>query len=92
MCESAPELTIYGKSDCSQCKMTVKYLDRNDTGFTYINIEHDQDAYNYVTKILGYRQAPAVVARYPNGSEQSWSGFRPDRLSGFVAAAARFHD
>ena len=92
MCESTPELTIYGKSDCSQCDMTVKFLDRNDTGFTYINIEHDQDAYNYVTKILGYRQAPAVVARYPNGSEQSWSGFRPDRLSGFVAAAARFHD
>ena len=92
MCESAPELTIYGKSDCSQCKMTVKYLDRNDTGFTYINIEHDQDAYNYVTKTLGYRQAPAVVARYPNGSEQSWSGFRPDKIQGYAMAAARFHD
>ena len=92
MCESTPELTIYGKSDCSQCKMTVKYLDRNDTGFTYINIEHDEDAYKYVTKTLGFRQAPAVVALYPNGSEQSWSGFRPDRLQGYVSTAARFHD
>jgi len=92
MCESAPELTIYGKSECAQCDMTVRYLDKHEAGFTYINIEHDQDAYNYVTKTLGYRQAPAVVARYPNGSEQSWSGFRPDRLSGFVAAAARFRD
>ena len=92
MCESTPELTIYGKSECSQCDMTVRYLDKHEAGFVYVNIEHDQAAYDYVTKTLGYLQAPAVVARYPNGSEQSWSGFRPDRLSGFVAAAARFHD
>ena len=92
MCESTPELTIYGKSECNHCDMTVRYLDKHEAGFTYINIEHDQDAYDYVTKTLGYRQAPTVVARYPNGSEQSWSGFRPDRLSGFVVAAARFRD
>ena len=92
MCESTPELTIYGQSNCTQCSMTVKYLDKHGTGFAYINIEHDRDAYNYVTKTLGYRQAPAVVARYPNGSEQTWSGFRPDRLSGYVTTAARFHD
>ena len=90
MCESTPELTIYGKSECTQCSMTVRYLDKHDTGFTYINIEHDQDAYNYVTKTLGYRQAPAVVARYPNGSEQSWSGFRPDKLAGFVSSARKW--
>ena len=91
MCESKPHLVIYGKKDCPQCVMTVKYLDRHETGFTYINIEHDEDAYKYVTKTLGFRQAPAVVALYPNGSEQSWSGFRPDRLQGYVSTAARFH-
>ena len=92
MCESTPELTIYGKSECTQCDMTVRYLDKHEAGFTYINIEHDQDAYDYVTKTLGYRQAPAVVALYPNCSEQSWSVFRPDRFAGFVAAAERFRD
>ena len=92
MCESTPELTIYGKSECTQCDMTVRYLDKHEAGFTYINVEHAQDAYDYVTKTLGYRQAPAVVALYPNGSEQSWSGFRPDRLQGYVSTAARFHD
>ena len=92
MCENKPHLVVYGKSNCPQCDMTVKYLDRNETGFTYINIEHDQAAYDYVTKTLGYLQAPAVVALYPNGSEQSWSGFRPDRLHGYVSTAARFRD
>ena len=92
MCENKPHLVIYGKKDCPQCDMTVKYLDRHETGFTYINIEHDQDACDYVKKTLGYLQAPAVVARYPNGSEQSWSGFRPDRLQGYVSTAARFRD
>ena len=92
MCENKPHLVIYGKKDCPQCEMTVKYLDRHETGFTYINIEHDEDAYNYVTKTLGFLQAPAVVALYPNGSEQSWAGFRPDRLQGYVSTAARFHD
>ena len=92
MCESTPELTIYGKSECTQCSMTVRYLDKHDTGFAYVNIEHDQDAYKYVTKTLGYRQAPAVVARYPNGSEQSWAGFQPSRLAGFISSAKRWSD
>ena len=90
MCENKPHLVVYGKKDCSQCDMTVRYLDRADTGFTYINIEHDEAAYNYVTKTLGFLQAPAVVALYPNGSEQSWSGFRPDKLSGFVNVAKKW--
>ena len=90
MCENKPHLVVYGKKNCSQCDMTVKYLDRNETGFTYINIEHDETAYKYVTKTLGFMQAPAVVALYPNGSEQSWAGFRPDRLQGYVSTAARF--
>ena len=92
MCERKPMVIVYGRPNCPQCDMTVKYLDRHDTGFTYINIEHDEDAYDYVTKTLGFRQAPAVVALYPNGSEQSWSGFRPDRLQGYVSTAARFRD
>ena len=90
MCENKPALIVYGKKDCSQCDMTVRYLDSNETGFTYINIEHDEAAYKYVTKTLGFLQAPAVVALYPNGSERSWSGFRPDKLSGFVAVSKKW--
>ena len=90
MCWREPSVTVYGKTVCGQCDMTVRVLDKEGVGFTYINMEHDQDAYNYVTKTLGYRQAPAVVARYPNGSEQSWSGFRPDKLAGFVSSARKW--
>ena len=92
MCENKPHLVVYGKSNCSQCDMTVKYLDRHETGFTYINIEHDETAYKYVTKTLGFMQAPAVVALYPNGSEQSWAGFQPSRLAGFISSAKRWSD
>lgn len=90
MCESKPHAIIYGKDNCTQCEMTVKLFDRETTGFTYINIEEDLDAYKYVTKTLGYRQAPVVVALFPNGSESHWSGFNPAKISGYVAAARKW--
>ena len=92
MCWREPSVTVYGKTVCVQCDMTVRVLDKEGVGFTYINMEHDKEAFEYVTKTLGYRQAPAVVARFPDGSEQTWSGFRPDKIQGYAMAAARFHD
>ena len=92
MCWREPSVTVYGKTVCGQCDMTVRVFDKEGVGFTYINMEHDTAAFEYVTKTLGYRQAPAVVARFPDGSEQTWCGFRPDKIQGYAMAAARFHD
>lgn len=92
MCWSKPAVLVYGKNDCTQCDMTVKVLDKEGLDFTYINIEEDVDAFEYVTKTLGYRQAPAVVALYPDGSETHWSGFRPEKIKGYVATARKWRE
>lgn len=88
MCWRSPQVWVYGKTDCGQCDMTVKILDKEGVSFQYINMEEDAHAYEYVTKTLGYRQAPTVVARYPNGSETHWSGFRPDKIKGYARTVA----
>lgn len=90
MCWKTPQVTVFGKSECTQCDMTVKVLDSSGVDFTYIDIEEDEVAYEHVTKTLGYRQAPAVVARYPDGSEAHWSGFRPDKIKGYARASSKW--
>lgn len=90
MCYREPSVTIYGKYDCNMCAMTVKLFDREGVPFTYINIEEDPDAFKFVTHTLGYKQAPAVVARFPGGSEETWSGFRVDRIKGYARASSKW--
>lgn len=90
MCWKEPGVTVYGKDNCNQCDMTVKLFDREGVSFTYINIEEDADAFEFVTQTLGYRQAPAIVARFPGGSEETWSGFRVDRIKGYARASAKW--
>lgn len=90
MCYREPSVTIYGKSNCNQCDMTFRLFDREGVSFTYINIEEDAEAFEFVTKTLGYKQAPAIVARFPGGSEETWSGFRVDRIKGYARASAKW--
>lgn len=92
MCRNKPAVIVYGKNSCPQCDMTRKLFDRDSIGYTYINIEDDADAYEYVTKTLGYRQAPAVVALFPGGSETHWSGFQSARIAGYIRAAKGWRD
>lgn len=90
MCWKEPMVRIYGKNNCNQCDMTVRLFDREGVSFTYINIEEDADAFEFVTKTLGYKQAPAIVARFPGGSEETWSGFRVDRIKGYARASTKW--
>lgn len=90
MCWREPMVTIYGKKNCTQCDMSVKVFDTEGVSFTYVDMEEDEDAFDFVTKTLGLRQAPVVVARYPGGSESHWSGFRPDKIKGYARAAAKW--
>lgn len=90
MCWKEPGVTVYGKDNCNQCDMTVRLFDREGVSFTYINIEEDAEAFEFVTQTLGYRQAPAIVARFPGGSEETWSGFRVDRIKGYARASAKW--
>ena len=94
MCESKPVLTFYGKPNCVQCDASQRTLngkpDETPIEYTYVDVTKDEDAYNYITRTLGYMQAPVCVVDYGNGVESHWSGFRPDKLRGFMSRARKW--
>ena len=75
-------ITVYTKPACVQCTATKKALDRAGIDYELVDISLDNDARDYVMA-LGHLQAPVVVV-----DEEHWSGFRPDRIRGLVAAKA----
>ena len=74
-------ITVYSKPACMQCKATEKALKKAGLEYTTVDISVDEEAREYVMA-LGYVQAPVVEA---NG--EHWSGFRPERIKGLLAAA-----
>ena len=76
-------VTVYTKDDCRQCIATTRFL--NERGIAYETASLADEGNLAAAKALGHMQAPVVVfAPDGVGSEQSWSGFRPDML-GIVA-------
>jgi glutaredoxin-like protein NrdH len=69
-----PEITVFGKPGCQQCRMTTRHLDRLHVEYTYRDITTDQDAHDTVT-MLGYLTLPVIVA-----GNAHWSGFRDEQL------------
>ncbi|QWA12196.1 glutaredoxin-like protein NrdH [Sodalis ligni] len=74
-------ITIYTKPDCVQCHATCRALDSKGLLYRKVDILQDRQALDYV-RSLGYQQVPVVET-----AGDSWSGFRPDKISGLAAAA-----
>lgn len=70
-------VTVYTKDECVQCVRTTKLLEARGVSFEPKNIA--DPAYLAEAKNLGYLQAPVVVT-----DEESWSGFRPDKIEELV--------
>jgi glutaredoxin-like protein NrdH len=68
-------ITLYTKPGCPACAGTERALDRLGIEHVVIDITADPQALACVHS-LGYSSAPVVVA-----GDQSWCGFRPDRIS-----------
>ena len=75
-------VTVYTKPACVQCIATYRALDKAGLDYSIVDISLDSDARDYVMS-LGYLQAPVVVA-----DGDTWSGFRPDRITALAAHAA----
>lgn len=75
-------VTVYTKPACVQCTATYRALDKAGLDYSIVDISIDSDARDYVMS-LGYLQAPVVVA-----DGETWSGFRPDRITALAAHAA----
>lgn len=72
-------VTVYTKEDCKQCELTQQRLEAKGIEFEVRSLEEPGNL--AAAKALGHLAAPVVVFA-PNGpgSEESWSGFRPDRI------------
>ena len=72
-------VTVYTKSECWGCGKTKSLLDKAGVEYTEVDMENDQAAYDYVTKTLGYKQAPTLFVSSPEG-DVHWSGLQPTKI------------
>jgi glutaredoxin-like protein NrdH len=68
-------VTLFTKPGCGACIATKRAFKSQGTQYTEKDITQDQDAFDYVTKKLGYSQMPVVETDSDN-----WSGLEPDKI------------
>lgn len=60
-------IVVYGTSWCPDCRRAQRVLDQNGVTYTYVNIEHDEAAAEYVVQVnRGNRSVPTIV--FPDGA------------------------
>lgn len=70
------KVKVYTKYGCPKCEMTKNVLNGEGIEFEAINVEDDQEAFDYVVNELGLRQMPVVVVE----GQETFTGFEPDKL------------
>ena len=74
-------VTVYTKPACVQCNATYRALDKKGITYQVVDMSQDAEALERV-RALGYLQAPVVVT-----DQDSWSGFRPDKINELAESA-----
>lgn len=77
--EEQMSVVVYSTQKCGQCKMTYKDLERHNVNFEVIDVSGDEDMMNKL-RDMGFKQFPVVMA-----GEESWNGFRPDKIKALAA-------
>lgn len=72
-------VVVYSTQKCGQCKMTYKDLERHNVNFEVVDVSGDEDMMNKL-RDMGFKQFPVVMA-----GEESWNGFRPDKIRALAA-------
>lgn len=73
-----PEVTVYSTSNCGQCKMTYRALEKAGIPYAVVDLGEDLDSLAMLRN-EGYRQAPVVKV-----GASMWQGFRPDLIKEIV--------
>lgn len=64
---SLQPIVVYGTNWCPDCRRAQRVLDQHGAPYTYINIEHDPSAAEFVVKVNnGNQSVPTIV--FPDGS------------------------
>lgn len=72
-------ITVYTKPNCSHCEQTKSTLDQNNISYDIVDLTENNEARNMVLG-MGFRSAPVVIT-----DNDSWAGFRIDKLKDLVA-------
>ena len=60
-------IKVYATTWCGDCRMAKRWFDAHGIPYEYINIEEDDKAAEFVTRVNGgYRSVPTIV--FPDGS------------------------
>lgn len=76
-----PTITVWSKPGCVQCNATTRTLNHENVPYAENDLtdpKHRQQLEAFVAQ--GFREAPIVQT-----PTDTWSGFRPDKLSTVVA-------
>lgn len=75
-------VTVYTSPACMQCEATKRRMKKRGIAYHPVDVSQDPEALEHV-KSLGFNQAPVIVA-----GDESWSGYRPDRIDALAASPA----
>lgn len=60
-------ITVYATTWCSDCKRARRVLDQHNYQYTYIDIEQDEQAAQFVEQVNnGFRSVPTII--FPDGA------------------------
>ena len=60
-------IVVYGTHWCGDCRRARRFLDENNVQYTFINIDEDKGAEQFVVKAnWGFRSVPTIV--FPDDS------------------------
>lgn len=76
------EVIVYWGEGCQPCKATKRWLEKKDVPYTAIEVTADnKDEYGIstvpVVKIIEHSDSGGTL-------QDTWTGFRPDRLGGML--------
>ncbi|HMO58278.1 MAG TPA: glutaredoxin domain-containing protein [Roseiflexaceae bacterium] len=64
---SNPAITMYGTPWCGDCRRVRRLFDEHQIGYSYIDIEQDDKARQYVIDVnRGNQSVPTII--FPDGS------------------------
>lgn len=72
------KIVVYTKSDCIQCEYTARFLESRGIPFREVDIMSDPAMASHLRE-TGQLQMPYVVT-----DDDSWSGYRRDKLKGLI--------
>lgn len=79
------KITVWTKSDCSQCTLTKSLLRRRGLEFVEEDLEANPEQLE-AFRNAGLMQAPVIVL---GDGGRAWTGFRPDLIAELAAATQK---